>query len=163
MLRRRLSRHELVSYFAKIPGCLIGMEACSAAHDWARELSRFGHSVRLIPPQYVKPYVKRNKTDAADAEAICEAVGRSNMRFVPVKTLDQRGVLSFHRVRSLFVRHRTASVNTVRGLLMEFGIVAGKGIRGLPSSAVGRIKLTTRCCRMRRVLRSPKSSNISAR
>jgi transposase len=127
-LRRRLSRHELLSYFAKLPPCLVGMEACSAAHHWGRELSRLGHSVRLIPPQYVKPYVKRNKTDAADAEAICEAVTRPNMRFVPIKTLDQQGVLSLHRVRSLFVRQRTAAINTVRGLLTEFGIVAGKGI-----------------------------------
>jgi transposase len=128
MLRRRLSRHELVPYFAKISPCLIGMEACSAAHHWARELSRFGHSVRLIPPQYAKPYVKRNKTDAADAEAICEALTRANMRYVPVKTLDQQSVLSLHRVRALFVRQRTAAVNTVRGLLTEFGIIAGKGI-----------------------------------
>jgi transposase len=129
VLRRRLSRRELVSYFAKLPRCLVGMEACSAAHHWAREVSRLGHAVRLIPPQYVKPYVKRNKTDAADAEAICEAVSRSNMRFVPIKTLDQQGVLSLHRVRSLLVRQRTASINTVRGLLTEFGIVAGKGIQ----------------------------------
>ena len=129
VLRRRLSRRDLVPYFAKLPPCLIGMEACSAAHHWARELSRLGHSVRLIPPQYVKPYVKRNKTDAADAEAICEAVARPNMRFVPVKTLDQQGVLSLHRVRSAFVRQRTSAVNTVRGLLTEFGIVAGKGIQ----------------------------------
>ena len=128
MLRRRLSRHELVPYFAKISPCLIGMEACSAAHHWARELSRFGHSVRLIPPQYAKPYVKRNKTDAADAEAICEALTRPNMRYVPVKTLDQQSVLSLHRVRALFVRQRTAAVNIVRGLLTEFGIIAGKGI-----------------------------------
>ena len=127
-LRRRLSRHELVPYFAKISPCLIGMEACSAAHHWARELSRFGHSVRLIPPQYAKPYVKRNKTDAADAEAICEAVARPNMRYVPIKTLDQQSVLSLHRVRALFVRQRTAAINTVRGLLTEFGIIAGKGI-----------------------------------
>lgn len=129
VLRRRLSRYDLISYFAKQPTCLVGMEACSAAHHWARELSRLGHSVRLIPPQYVKPYVKRNKTDAADAEAICEAVGRPNMRFVPIKTLDQQDVLSLHRVRSLFVRQRTAAINTVRGLLTEFGIVAGKGIQ----------------------------------
>ena len=129
MLRRRLSRHELVAYFATMSPCLIGMEACSAAHHWARELSRVGHSVRLIPPQYVRPYVKRNKTDAADAEAICEAVARPNMRYVPVKTLDQQGALSLHRVRSLFVRQRTAAINTVRGLLTEFGIVAGKGIQ----------------------------------
>jgi transposase len=129
VLRRRLFRHELVAYFAKLPVCLVGMEACCAAHHWARELSRFSHSVRLIPPQYVKPYVKRNKTDAADAEAICEAVGRPNMRFVPIKTLDQQGVLSLHRVRSLFVRQRTAAINTARGLLTEFWIVAGKGIQ----------------------------------
>jgi transposase len=128
MLRRRLSRHELVWYFAKMSPCLIGMEACSAAHHWARELSRIGHSVRLIPPQYVKPYVKRKKTDAADPEAICEAVARPNMRYVPVKTLDQQGALSLHRVRCLFVRQRTAAINTVRGLLTEFGIVAGKGL-----------------------------------
>jgi transposase len=99
VLRRRLSRHELVSYFAKLPACLVGMEACSAAHHWARELTGLGHSIRLIPPQYVTPYVKRNKTDAADAEAICEAVGRPNMRFVPIKTLDQQGVLSLPQPR----------------------------------------------------------------
>lgn len=128
VLRRRLSRHELVSFFGKLPACLIGMEACSAAHHWARQLTCLGHSVRLIPPQYVKPYVKRNKTDAADAEAICEAVGRPNMRFVQLKTLDQQSVLTLHRVRSAFVRQRTSAINTVRGLLTEFGIVAGKGI-----------------------------------
>lgn len=128
-LRRRLARHDLVEYFTKLPPCLIGMEACSAAHHWARELSRLGHSVKLIPPQYVKPYVKRNKTDAADAEAICEAVARPNMRFVPIKTIDQQGVLTLHRVRSAFVRQRTSAINTVRGLLTEFGVVAGKGIQ----------------------------------
>ena len=105
------------------------MEACSAAHHWGRELSRLGHSDKLIPPQYVKPYVKRNKTDAADAEAICEAVARPNMRFVPIKTIDQQGVLTLHRVRSAFVRQRTSAINTVRGLLTEFGVVAGKGIQ----------------------------------
>lgn len=129
VLRRRVSRHDLIAHFAKLPACLVGMEACSAAHHWARELSRLGHSVRLIPPQYVKPYVKRNKTDMADAEAICEAVTRPNMRFVPPKSLDQQGVLSLHRVRSSFVRQRTSAINTVRGLLTEFGIVAGKGIQ----------------------------------
>lgn len=128
-LRRRLARHDLIDYFAKLPPCLIGMEACSAAHHWARELSRLGHSVKLIPPQYVKPYVKRNKTDAADAEAICEAVSRPNMRFVPIKTIDQQGVLTLHRVRSAFVRQRTSAINTVRGLLTEFGVIAGKGIQ----------------------------------
>lgn len=128
-LRRRLARHDLFEYFAKLPPCLIGMEACSAAHHWARELSRLGHSVKLIPPQYVKPYVKRNKTDAADAEAICEAVGRPNMRFVPIKSIDQQAVLTLHRVRSAFVRQRTSAINTARGLLTEFGVVAGKGIQ----------------------------------
>jgi transposase len=103
------------------------MEACSSAHYWARELIRLGHDVRLIPPQYVKPYVKRNKTDAADAEAICEAVARPNMRFAPIKTCEQQAILALHRVRALPVRQRTAAINAVRGLLGEFGIVAAKG------------------------------------
>jgi len=103
------------------------MEACSSEHHWAREFVQLGHTVRLIPPQYVKPYVKRNKTDAADAEAICEAVGRPNMRFVPIKTREQQAVLALHRVRSLLVRQRTATINALRGLLTEFGVVAGKG------------------------------------
>ena len=129
VLRRRLGRTDLLPFFAKQAPCIIGMEACSSAHHWARELSRLGHQVRLIPPQYVKPYVKRNKTDAADAEAICEAVGRANMRFVPVKTVEQQGILALHRVRALLVRQRTSAVNAMRGLLSEFGIVAAKGIR----------------------------------
>ena len=124
VLRRRLARSELVAFFARQPACLVGMEACSSAHHWARELVQFGHTVRLIPPQYVKPYVKRNKTDAADAEAICEAVGRPNMRFVPIKTREQQAVLALHRVRSLLVRQRTATINALRGLL---SVVAGKG------------------------------------
>lgn len=127
VLRRRLTRSQLLGFFAKLPPCLVGIEACASAHHWARELTRLGHEVRLIPPQYVKPYVKRNKTDAADAEAICEAVGRPNMRFVPAKTLTQQAVLALHRVRSLLVRQRTASINAVRGLLGEFGLVAAKG------------------------------------
>ena len=127
VLRRRLARGDLVAFFAKQPASLVGMEACSSAHHWARELVQLGHTVRLIPPQYVKPYVKRNKTDAADAEAICEAVGRPNMRFVPIKTREQQAVLALHRVRSLLVRQRTATINALRGLLTEFGVVAGKG------------------------------------
>ena len=129
VLRRRLSRGELAGFFAKQAPCPVGLEACSSAHHWARELVRLGHTVRLVPPQYVKPYVKRNKTDAADAETICEAVGRPNMRFVPVKTREQQGILALHRVRALLVRQRTAAVNAARGLLGEFGVVAGKGIR----------------------------------
>ena len=116
VLRRRLARGELVAFFAKQPACLVGMEACSSAHHWARELVQLGHTVRLIPPQYVKPYVKRNKTDAADAEAICEAVCRPNMRFVPIKTREQQAVLALHRVRALLVRQRTATINALRGL-----------------------------------------------
>ncbi|MER8480914.1 IS110 family transposase [Mesorhizobium sp. M1163] len=126
-LRRRLGRSQLLVFFARLSPCLIGIEACSSAHHWARELVRFGHEVRLIPPQYVKPYVKRNKSDAADAEAICEAVARPNMRFVPIKTREQQSVLALHRARALLVRQRTASINAVRGLLSEFGLVAAKG------------------------------------
>ena len=127
VVRRRLARSQLLGFFGKLPPCIVGMEACSSAHHWARELTRIGHEVRLIPPQYVKPYVKRNKTDAADAEAICEAVGRPNMRFVPIKTVAQQAVLALHRVRSLLVRQRTATINAARGLLGEFGLVAAKG------------------------------------
>lgn len=129
ILRRRLGRGDLLPFFAKQPSCVVGMEACSSAHHWARELIRLGHEVRLIPPQYVKPYVKRNKTDAADAEAICEAVGRPNMRFVPIKSVEQQSILALHRVRALLVRQRTSAVNATRGLLSEFGVVAAKGIR----------------------------------
>jgi transposase len=128
VLKRRVRRGELLAFFGSLPACLVGMEACSSAHHWARELLALGHEVRLIPPQYAKPYVKRNKTDAADAEAICEAVGRPNMRFVPVKSRESQGLLTLHRVRSLVVRQRTASVNAARGLLSEFGITAPKGM-----------------------------------
>jgi transposase len=128
VLKRRIRRQGLLAFFGALPPCVVGMEACSSAHHWARELVALGHDVRLIPPQYAKPYVKRNKTDAADAEAICEAVGRPNMRFVPIKTRESQGLLTLHRVRSLLVRQRTATVNAGRGLLGEFGIVAAKGI-----------------------------------
>lgn len=131
VLRRKLSRADLIAFFKKQPACLVGMEACSSAHHWARLLVELGHTVRLIPPQYVKPFVKRNKTDAADAEAICEAVARPNMRFVPIKTKQQQAILALHRVRSLLVRQRTATINALRGLLGEYGIVAGKGVRQL--------------------------------
>ena len=129
VLRRKLGRGGLIAFFTKQPRCLVAMEACSSAHHWARELVRLGHEVRLIPPQYVKPYVKRNKTDAADAEAICEATGRPNMRFVPVKTREQQSVLVLHRATALLVRQRTTAGNAARGLLGEFGLIVGKGIR----------------------------------
>ncbi|MDF2640382.1 MAG: family transposase [Novosphingobium lindaniclasticum] len=131
VLRRKLSRADMIAFFTKQPLCVIGMEACSSAHHWARLLVEIGHTVRLVPPQYVKPYVKRNKSDAADAEAICEAVAKPNMRFVPIKTKEQQAVLALHRARSLLVRQRTATINALRGLLGEYGIVAGKGVRQL--------------------------------
>ena len=128
VVRRRLRRGEMTSYFKKLPPCLIGMEACASSHYWARNLSELGHTVKLIAPQFVKPYVKGNKNDANDAEAICEAVGRSNMRFVPIKTVAQQNIQALHRVRTELVRQRTAKVNQIRGLLGEYGIVARQGV-----------------------------------
>ncbi len=119
------------TFFAKLPPCVIGMEACASAHFWARKLQGFGHTVRLMAPQFVKPYVKTNKNDVADAEAICEAVARPNMRFVPVKNIDQQAVLALHRARQGFVRARTAQANQIRGLLGEFGLVIPRGITNI--------------------------------
>ncbi len=126
-LRKRLRRSEVAAFFAALPPCLVGMEACATAHHWARELRRLGHEVRLMPPAYVKPYVKRGKTDAADAEAICEAVARPTMRFVPTKTAEQQAALVLHRTRDLLVRQRTVLINALRGHMAEFGIVAPQG------------------------------------
>ena len=128
VVRRRLRRSEMTTYFKKLPPCLIGMEACASSHYWARILSEQGHTVKLIAPQFVKPYVKGNKNDANDAEAICEAVGRPNMRFVPIKTVEQQNIQALHRVRTELVRQRTAKVNQIRGLLGEYGIVARQGV-----------------------------------
>lgn len=125
--RRKLRRHQVLAYFAQLTPSVVGMEACGSAHYWARELKKLGHEVRLIPAQYVKPYVKTNKTDAADAEAICEAVTRPHMRFVPVKNEDQQTILAVHRARSLEVKFRTALMNQLRGLLGEFGIAVHQG------------------------------------
>ncbi len=127
-LKKQLKRAQMLPFFANLPPCLIGMEACGSAHFWARKLSEMGHTVKLMAPQFVKPYVKTNKHDAADAEAICEAVGRPNMRFVPVKTGEQQAVLSVHRAREGFVKARTAQANQIRGLLAEYGIVMPVGI-----------------------------------
>lgn len=126
-LRKRIKRSRMSVFFANMPPCLIGMEACAGAHHWARILSSQGHDVRLMPPQFVKPYVKTNKNDMADAEAICEAVARPNMRFVSIKTPEQQSLLSFHRARTGFVKARTAQINQIRGLLAEFGIVLPPG------------------------------------
>jgi transposase len=128
VLKRQLRRDQMVSFFANLPACVIGMEACASAHHWARKLQGLGHTVRLMAPQFVKPYVKTNKNDIADAEAICEAVSRPNMRFVPVKSVEQQSVLSLHRVRQGFVKARTAQANQIRGLLGEFGLVMPRGI-----------------------------------
>jgi transposase len=128
-LRKQLKRSQVVAFFAQLAPCLVGMEACGGAHFWARKLLELGHTVKLIAPQFVKPYVKTNKNDAADAEAICEAVGRPNMRFVPIKNTDQQALLGLHRARQGFVAMRTAQANQIRGLLTEFGLVIPVGIR----------------------------------
>src|SRR2546429_4926651 len=111
---RQLRRKQVIDFFSKIPPCLVGMEACGTSHHWARELIKLGHEVRLMPPAYVQPYVKRGKTDANDAEAICEAVTRPTMRFVPVKSPDQQAALALHRTRDLLVKQRTQLVNMIR-------------------------------------------------
>jgi transposase len=129
--KKQLKRGQVAEFFANLPPCLIGMEACGSAHYWARKLEGFGHTVKLIAPQFVKPYVKTNKNDAADAEAICEAVARPNMRFVPIKNVEQQAVLSLHRVRQGFVKARTAQANQIRGLLGEFGILIPQGITNI--------------------------------
>lgn len=125
---RPLRRAQMLSFFARMEPCLIGMEACGSSHYWARELTELGHNVKLIAPIYVKPYVKRGKSDAADAEAICEAVTRPAMRFVETKSPDQQAILSLHRARDLIVRQRTQTINMLRGLLAEFGIVFAQGV-----------------------------------
>jgi transposase len=128
VVRKALRRAQVLPFFAKLPPCLIGIEACGTSHHWARELIRLGHDVRLMPPAYVKPYVKRGKNDAADAEAICEAVTRPTMRFVPVKSPEQQAALSMHRTRDLLVKQRTQLVNMIRGLLAEFGLDIPQGL-----------------------------------
>jgi transposase len=131
VLRKQLRRNQMLSFFATLPPCLIGMEACGGAHYWARELQKLGHTVKLMAAQFVKPYVKSNKNDANDAEAICEAVGRPTMRFVSVKTIAQQDLQAIHRIRSEVVRQRTAKVNQIRGLLAEYGIVVGRHVATL--------------------------------
>lgn len=131
LIRRRLHRAEVIEFFAKVGPCLVGMEACATAHHWARQISGLGHEVRLIPPAYVKPYVKRGKTDAADAEAIAEAVTRPTMRFVAVKSADQQAVLMLHKTRDLLTRQRTALINALRGHMGELGIIAPQGAQNV--------------------------------
>ena len=131
VIRRQLKRRSVLAFFEKLPRCLVGIEACASAHHWSRELSALGHTVRLMPPAYVKPYVKRHKNDATDAEAICEAVARPNMRFVATKTVEQQSCLTLHRTRHLFIRQQTSVINAIRAHLAEFGIVAPVGRNGV--------------------------------
>lgn len=131
VIRRQLKRRYVLAFFQKLPSCLVGIEACASSHHWSRELQALGHTVRLMPPAYVKPYVKRQKNDAADAEAICEAVTRANMRFVATKTPEQQSCLMLHRTRHLFIRQQTAVINSIRAHLAEFGIVAPVGRNGV--------------------------------
>ena len=130
-LRKRLSRGKVLAFFANLPRCVIGLEACGGAHYWARELTQLGHEVRLMPPQYVRPYVKTNKHDAADADACCEAVQRPGMRFVPVKNEQQQSLLMLHRIRDRLIAERTGTINAIRGHMAEFGMVAAQRDAGL--------------------------------
>lgn len=130
-IRKQLKRPRIVPFFMKLPPCIVGIEACASSHHWARELTALGHEVKLMPPAYVKPYVKRQKNDAADAEAICEAVQRPNMRFVPIKQPEQQAGMVLHRTRHLLIRQLTAATNAIRAHLAEFGIVAPVGRRGV--------------------------------
>src|SRR5438270_708920 len=131
IVRRQLKRRYVLPFFQKLAPCLVGIEACALSHHWSRELQALGHTVRLMPLAYVKPYVKRQKNDAADAEAICEAVTRANMRFVPIKTPEQQSGLMLHRTRHLFIRQQTAVINAIRAHLAEFGVVAPVGRNGV--------------------------------
>jgi transposase len=131
VIRRQLKRRYVLAFFEKLPLCVVGIEACATSHHWSRALKALGHTVRLMPPAYVKPYVKRQKNDAADAEAICEAVTRANMRFVETKTPEQQSCLMLHRTRHLFIRQQTSVINAIRAHLAEFGIVARVGREGV--------------------------------
>ena len=131
VMRKKLSRKKLTAFMVNLPPCLVGIEACGGSHDWARRLIAMGHDVRMISPQFVKPYVKSNKNDVADAAAICEAVQRPDMRFVPMKSVEQQDIQSLHRARSLAVSHRTAQANQIRGLMLEYGVVVIKSASAL--------------------------------
>ena len=140
VFRKRLSRHDLIPFMAKLPPVLIGMEACGGAHYWARRFREHGHNVKLMAPQFVKPYVKSNKNDSRDAEAIAEAVTRPTRRFVPIKDVDQQDIQALHRVRERLIGERTALVNEVHGLLHEYGIVIPKGVAKFRQAVIGKLE-----------------------
>jgi transposase len=153
LIRRQLKRRHVLTFFQKLPTCVVGIEACATSHHWSRELKALGHTVRLMPPAYVKPYVKRQKNDAADAEAICEAVTRANMRFVETKTAEQQACLMLHRTRHLFIKQQTSVINAIRAHLAEFGIVARVGrtgvedlLRVVADPSDGRLPEVARAC-----------------
>jgi len=153
VVRRQLKRRYVLAFFEKLAPCLVGIEACATSHHWSRELKGLGHTVRLMPPAYVKPYVKRQKNDANDAEAICEAVTRTNMRFVEIKTPEQQSCLMLHRTRHLFIRQQTSVINAIRAHLAEFGIVARVGrngvmdlLEGVADSSDSRLPEVARSC-----------------
>jgi transposase len=136
VFNRALRRSQVLAFFEKLEPCLIGMEACATGHHWAREISKFGHEVRLMPPAYVKPYVKRGKSDAGDAAAICEAVTRPTMRFVAIKTVEQQALLSQHRARQVLIGQRTQLANLIRSLIGEFGCTIRRGVNHVTSFAI---------------------------
>src|SRR6478672_3529159 len=150
LIRRKLKRRSVLAFFQKLSPSLVGIEACATSHHWSRQLKRLGHTVRLMPPAYVKPYVKRQKNDAADAEAICEAVTRANMRFVPTKTPEQQSGLMLHRTRDLFIRQQTSVINAIRAHLAEFGVTAAVGRKGNRGTTAGHRRSErqtgARCC-----------------
>ena len=163
VIRRQLKRRAVLAFFQKLSPCLVGIEACASSHYWSRELQALGHTVRLMPPAYVKPYVKRQKNDMADAEAICEAVTRANMRFVPTKTPEQQSCLMLHRTRHLFIRQQTAVINSIRAHLAELGIVAPVGRKGSRSFCMLLPTRATNGCRRLPARALPRSAlNCSA-
>jgi transposase len=141
VVARKLRRKEVLAFFAKLPPCLVGMEACGSAHYWAREIVKLGHTVKLMPPKYVKAYVKRGKTDAGDAAAICEAVTRPSMSFVPVKGIEQQGQSMLHSARSQLIGQRTQLINAARGHLSELGIIAARGLLGFSRAWVCQLQV----------------------
>ena len=163
VIRRQLKRRYVLAFFQKLPPCLIGIEACASSHHWSRELQALRHTVRLMPPAYVKPYVKRQKNDATDAEAICEAVTRANMRFVPTKTPEQQSGLMLHRTRHLFIRQQTSVINAIRAHLRSLALSRRSGARASRNCSMSLLTATINGCLRLRAHVLPRSAvNCSA-